>query len=372
LVPEIDGGDGNDTIYGHANIYGGAGNDHIEMTEGHDAYASGDAGDDTIIGNSASDTIDGGTGNDTLTGGAGDDRFEYRAGDGADVITDLSASDVYSLGDEVAVYGYYAPQSITQVGADVVVVFSGTDQITFQNNDVATVQAGLQFAAPPPVRLTGTSAANVLIGGAGNDTLNGLGGNDKLDGAAGADAMNGGAGSDFYYVDNAGDAVTELSGQGTDIVHSTVSYTLGANIENGVLDGSSSVDLTGNTLANTLTGNDGDNFLYGMAGNDKLIGGAGNDTLRGGLGADTLTGGLGVDKFQFELGGGNDKVSDFVSGTDKVDLHLLAGVTSADLKIVTGRSGTTISVDADHNGRADFTITLTGVSHVDTGDFIFA
>ena len=65
-------------------------------------------------------------------------------------------------------------------------------------------------------------------------------------------------------------------------------------------------------------------------------------------------------------------MTDFVSGTDKVDLHLLAGVTSADLKIATGRSGTVVSVDADHNGRSDFTITLTGVTHVDTGDFIFA
>jgi Ca2+-binding RTX toxin-like protein len=199
-----------------------------------------------------------------------------------------------------------------------------------------------------------------------------LGGNDTLDGKGGADTMTGGAGNDIYYVDNVGDVVTELSGQGTDIVHSTVSYTLGANVENGVLDGNSSVDFTGNTLANWLTGNDGDNFLYGMAGSDKLIGGAGNDTLRGGLGADTLTGGLGMDRFVFEAGGGNDKVSDFVSGTDKVDLHLLAGVTSAELKISVTKSGTTISVDANHDGRADFTITLTGVSHVDTGDFIFA
>jgi hypothetical protein len=30
-----------------------------------------------------------------------------------------------------------------------------------------------------------------------------------------------------------------------------------------------------------------------------------------------------------------------------------------------------VSVDANHDGRADFTITLTGVSHVDSGDFIF-
>jgi hypothetical protein len=65
-------------------------------------------------------------------------------------------------------------------------------------------------------------------------------------------------------------------------------------------------------------------------------------------------------------------VTDFLSGTDNIDLHLLAGVTSADLKISVTRSGTVISVDANHDGRADYTITLTGVTHVDTGDFIFA
>src|SRR4029078_9610466 len=98
---------------------------------------------------------------------------------------------------------------------------------------------------------------------------------------------------------NAGDVVTETSGQGTDTVHATIGYTLGDNVENGTLDGSPSVDLNGNGLVNTLTGNDGDNFLYGLAGNDKLIGAAGNDTLRGGPGADTLTGGVGGGKLSF-------------------------------------------------------------------------
>ena len=339
------------------NAVGGSGNDTLV---GNDVA-------NQLFGNAGNDSLQGNAGDDTLTGGAGNDTFLFASGDGQDVVTDFAAGDIARIID------YDSVQTIDQLGSDVVVTLSATDGITFQDTDVATVQAALRFGpAPPPVVINGTRSADILTGGAGDDTLNGLAGNDKLDGGAGADTMNGGAGGDTYYVDNAGDVVTELSGQGTDTVHTTIGYTLGPNVENGVLDGSASIDLTGNALANTLTGNDGDNFLYGLAASDKLIGFGGNDTLRGGIGADTLTGGLGADKFQFELGGGNDKVTDFVSGTDKVDLHLLAGVTSADLKIATTKSGTVVSVDTNHDGRFDFTITLTGVSHVDTGDFIFA
>ena len=45
--------------------------------------------------------------------------------------------------------------------------------------------------------------------GSGNDTILGGAGNDLLDGGAGADTMAGGAGNDLYFVDNAGDVVTE-------------------------------------------------------------------------------------------------------------------------------------------------------------------
>ncbi len=362
------GGAGNDTIYANGWASGGDGNDTIVIANGYYSgfYVSGDGGSDSITGNLKDDLLIGGNGSDTLTGGGGNDTFLFASGDGRDVITDFAAGDVVRLDD------YYSAQSITQVGSDVVVVLSGADQITFQNTDVATVQGGLQFAEfPPPVTLTGTGGADNLIGGAGDDTLNGLGGNDMLDGGAGADAMNGGVGNDVYYVENGGDAVTELSGQGTDTVHSTIGYTLGANVENGVLDGTAAADLTGNTLANMLTGNDSDNFLYGLGGNDTLVGGGGSDTLRGGVGADTLTGGAGADLFVFENGGGNDKVTDFVSGTDKIDLHLL-GITSADVKTALSGGNTIISVDADHNGKTDFTITLVGVSHVASGDYIFA
>ena len=61
-------------------------------------------------------------------------------------------------------------------------------------------------------------------------------------------------------------------------MQSSVSYALGADVENLTLTGTGSINATGNTLANTLTGNAGNNILDGGAGNDTMIGGAGNDT----------------------------------------------------------------------------------------------
>ena len=51
---------------------------------------------------------------------------------------------------------------------------------------------------PPPAgqQLTGTEAADALVGGVGNDTLDGRGGNDRLQGGAGNDMLLGGNGID--------------------------------------------------------------------------------------------------------------------------------------------------------------------------------
>ena len=96
--------------------------------------------------------------------------------------------------------------------------------------------------------------------------------------ARGADTLRGGGGNDTYVVDNAGDVVTENAGEGTDLVQSSLTYTLGANVENLTLTGAAAINATGNTLDNILTGNTANNVLTGGAGNDTMRGGAGNDT----------------------------------------------------------------------------------------------
>src|SRR6185436_6049056 len=92
----------------------------------------------------------------------------------------------------------------------------------------------------------------------------------------GADTMIGGLGSDNYVVDNAGDVVTE-AGAGTDAVQSSVTFTLGANVENLTLTGVAAIGGTDNSLSNILTGNGASNTLDGSTGADTMIGGLGSD-----------------------------------------------------------------------------------------------
>ncbi|MBC3873681.1 calcium-binding protein [Undibacterium flavidum] len=216
----------------------------------------------TLTGTSGADTLVGGAGNDTLSGLAGNDKLTGNAGN--DVLDGGAGTDTLIGG----------------LGDDTYVVDVATDVVTENLNEgIDTVKSGVTLTLPANVEnliLTGTTAIN----GTGNALSNTITGNsaiNTLDGGAGADTLIGGAGNDIYVIDNIGDLITENSGEGTDQVNSSVSYTLAANVENLTLTGTTSINGTGNALANILTGNAGNNILDGGAGADTMTGGAGDD-----------------------------------------------------------------------------------------------
>ena len=126
------------------------------------------------------------------------------------------------------------------------------------------------------------NGSDALIGNSAANTLSGLGGNDILNGGASADTLVGGTGNDSYVVDQAGDVIIELAGEGDDTVIAKASYTLGAGVSvetMTTINGSATtaINLTGNEFGQSLYGNAGNNILTGMGGSDYLVGGAGND-----------------------------------------------------------------------------------------------
>ncbi len=132
------------------------------------------------------------------------------------------------------------------------------------------------------------------------DILLGTPGADTLDGGIGADTMTGFAGNDSYAVDNAGDTVVEVAGEGNDTIRTAVSYTLAAGLSVETLTttnaaGLGAIDLAGNEIDNRIEGNDGVNLIAGHGGEDLLYGNGGGDGLTGGAGNDLLDGGAGID-----------------------------------------------------------------------------
>jgi Ca2+-binding RTX toxin-like protein len=245
---------------------------------------NGSAGNDSITGTFGNDTINGLGGNDTLNGNGGSDLLA--GGDGDDRIA------------------------------------NGREEF-------------------------GNTAGDTLIGGNGNDVLDARGGG-GFSSTWTADTLDGGLGDDYFYVD-AGDVISDAGG--IDTVEATdVSWTLADGFENLKVNtdiGEGAANGTGNSLNNEmwltwgggrLEGLGGDDTLHGGEKESTLVGGDGNDLLtgnwrsflEGGDGNDTLvgggtsTGGAGSDSFDFTaLNDFSDNVgvTDFVSGTDHIQLN---------------------------------------------------
>jgi VCBS repeat-containing protein len=81
----------------------------------------------------------------------------------------------------------------------------------------------------------------------------------------------------------------------------------------------------------TIKGNDGADTIYGGSGSDTINANSGNGTHLGGHGPDSLTGGNGNDRFVFlsvadSRAARFDTISDFRSGSDRIDLSALGAL----------------------------------------------
>jgi Ca2+-binding RTX toxin-like protein len=224
-----------DTVRSSVSFTLGAHIENLVLTGSAAIAGTGNTLANIITGNAAANRLDGGAGNDTLNGGLGNDT--YVLADGADKVTDSGGTDLITSTITRTLVGFATIENLTLLGS-------------------AAINA------------IGNALANILTGNGAANTLNGGTGKDKLIGGLGNDT----------YVTDGGDTITEAVNGGTDRVLSSVGLTLGANLENLTLTGSSAINGNGNTLANLLTGNTGNNTLNGMAGADTMAGGAGNDT----------------------------------------------------------------------------------------------
>ena len=248
--------EGNDRIdgwYGRDVLNGGAGDDYLYGGSGDD-FLSGGTGDDSLIGWAGADVIDGGAGNDYLSGSTGLDTFMFAVGHGQDLIRDNSSSEAGN--DTLRFTGAKADVGgFSREGNNLVIHAYGTaDRVTIENYFLSGESKTSGFRNYSfefdDITLRESDLATAGI------PFYATAGDDRIDGWYGRDVLNGGVGNDFLY------------------------------------------------------GGSGDDYISGGAGNDSLTGGAGADVIDGGAGNDRLGGTNGLDTFMFEVGHGQDVISD--------------------------------------------------------------
>ena len=306
-------GAGVDTVLSSISYVLGPNLENLTLTGSAALNGTGNELPNTLVGNGGANVLDGGTSGDSLSGGAGNDTY----------VVDSAKDQVIEASGQ------------------------GTDTVRSSVSYVlgANVE-NLTLTGAAAINATGNAQNNVLIG---NGTAN------VLSGDTGADTLRGGAGDDTYIVDQSGDVVSELAGEGIDTVKSSISYTLGANVENLVLTGSAASKLTGNGLDNSITGNASGDFLSGGPGNDRLLGGRGADiyVYERGEGADRIiendaTSGV-TDSLKFGTNTGIRAI-DMVLSRSANDLRLAVGSTSDGVIVQDWYAGPAFQVETLQSG----------------------
>lgn len=289
--------------------------------------ATAGSGNDTLTGNAAANVLKPGTGDDVLDGGAGADVVDY-------------SNIVGGLNVDLAIVG------AQQTGA------AGLDTL----RSIEGVVGSAGFADS----LFGDAGSNLLDGSGGADNLAGRGGDDVLIGGAGADRLDGGDGFDTASYRTAGSGVSLVVGaQAT----GDAAGDLFTSIEG--------FELT--RFGDMFTGSAAAEVVHGGAGGDTLNGGDGADRLWGDAGADQLTGGLGADQFWFGALFGQDVVSDYRDGTDKIGFSGIAGLDDfSDLRISSElRGGVNGALITFGDGANSIWLKLAPAVSLGASDFLF-
>ena len=273
--------------------------------------ATGNATADVIQAGSGTDTLFAGSGVATLIGGAGPDTFVVNSV--SDVVQDSTfvagnavlSSVSYSLSTHVNVLtltGAAALVGTANSAGDTLVSNSGVDTLVggvgadlFIVNNSAdvivgasaadTIESSVNFSVPAgATNLILIGSANlVATGNTSADTLTAGAGSDTLVAGTGIAKLVGGTGNGTFVVNNASDIVQIVSATASNLVLSSVGYSLPANADVLVLTGSGNLTAFGNTdAANSITANTGNDFLVGLAFSNTLTGGSGSDTIDAG------------------------------------------------------------------------------------------
>lgn len=332
-------------------------------------------------------------GNDTRTGSSSNDSFDFSQG-GTDAVFGLDGNDGFFFGaaftnadrvdggagtnDQVGLQGDYATIPLvlaaqSLVNVEVLAVLPGF------NYNITTIDANVAAGQELVIFAGALGAANSLTFNGSAETN----GTFRVYGGASTDTIRTGAGNDGVYFGPGSFGATDFidAGAGTnDQVALDGTYTAtitGTQLQNvevlALLRG-----LTGDlgvyniTLANSLVGAGQTFTVFGLAvetgftldasaeldgiirviggsGADTITTGAGADRLFGGNGGDTLTGGAGADTFAFDAvvqstGLGYDRITDFVSGSDRIDV---GGATTGIGATINGGALSTASFNAD-------------------------
>lgn len=174
----------------------------------------------------------------------------------------------------------------------------------------------------------GTAGADIYDGKGGDDQLTGLAGDDQFWGSKGKDTLDMGEGTDSAYGGRHGDVIYGRSG------------------------------------ADTLSGGRGKDTIFGGTGADQISGGKGADSIKGGQGDDVISTGAGADTIIWASGDGDDVVTGFNAGKDKLQFEDLT--VFADLS-----ARSTIAEDGLLIDLGDGSILLEGISDAGQVEFEF-